>query len=59
MVAKAADNPWFEVSSGNVKPPVEVDAADVRAMAAELGIKINRRWGVERIQKAIDEALEG
>ncbi|MCA3080419.1 MAG: hypothetical protein ING71_16715 [Rhodocyclaceae bacterium] len=59
MVAKAADNPWFEVSSGNVKPPVEVDAADVRAMAAELGIKIDRRWGVERIQKAIDEALEG
>ena len=59
MVAKAGENPWFDVSYRNAEPPVDVDASDVRAMAAELGIKIDRRWGVERIKKAIDEALEG
>lgn len=55
MVAKAANNPYFEVSAG----AVEADPVDLRAMADELGIKIDRRWGAERIQKAIDEALEG
>ena len=55
MIAKAAENPWFEISAG-AKP---VDMPVLREMAEELGIKIDRRWGAERIQKAIDEALEG
>lgn len=55
MIAKAAENPWFEVEAG-AKP---VATKDIRELADELGVKIDRRWGAERIQKAIDEALEG
>lgn len=63
MVAKAASNPYFDVSAPNAEANAQNVGGDdldtLRAMADELGVKIDRRWGVERIQKAIDEALEG
>lgn len=63
MIAKAATNPYFEVSAPDAEANAENVGGDdldtLRAMADELGVKIDRRWGAERIQKAIDEALEG
>ena len=62
MIAKARTNPYFEVSDVQDEP-VEAEVHDdldgLRAMAEELGIQIDRRWGAERLQKAIDKALEG
>jgi len=55
MIAKAAANPYFELAEG---APV-ADLEELREMAVSLGIKVDRRWGAERIQSEIDKALEG
>jgi hypothetical protein len=54
MIAKARLMPDFAVADGEVL----ADADDLRAQAESLGIKVDRRWGVERLQAEIDAALE-
>lgn len=40
--------------------PAEPDEkTDLIAQLAELGVKADRRWSVERLKAAIDEALKG
>lgn len=39
--------------------PEPDDKADLLRQAAELGIKADGRWSVERLKAAIDEALKG
>jgi len=59
MIAKAGTNPYFELSAAEDEANVPDDLDGLRAMAEELGVKIDRRWGAERLQEAIDKALEG
>ena len=59
MIAKAGTNPYFELSAAEDEADAPDDLDGLRAMAEELGIQIDRRWGAERLQKAIDKALEG
>lgn len=58
LIAKAESNPFFEVFAVKPEKIEMVDLSDLRKMAEELGVKLDRRWGAGRIQKAIDEALE-
>jgi hypothetical protein len=58
-VAKATG--WFDIAGSAKaakKDDDEPDVDDLRKQAEDLGIDVDKRWGVERLQSEIDKALD-
>jgi|SRR5262245_9807500 len=48
---------WDEIEAGPPPEPTpEVDIDSLRAYAEELGVKVDKRWGVDRLNEEIEAA---
>jgi len=55
---KEYDNPTEEAEAEDEEPEVEEDLDELRAQAEAAGVKVDGRWGAERLKSEI-EAAEG
>ena len=47
------DEPEDESETEDAPPPVDVDLDELRAEAEALGVKVDGRWGVDRLREEI------